>query len=427
MRRLLPALLAASMTLSPGPAHGLFHLAEIHEVMTSYGGDPTVQFVEIRMLAASQQFVFDTVLGAFDASGAYVGDVLVVPGNVAMNATNVRWIMGTASFAAASGLTPDFTMPAGMIPTAGGMICWGAPGIIAPSSATWDHALVRSCSNDGFVPCTTDADCTPGFCQLNYVDCLAYGTYAGPTNSLTGTPTPLDAVGHALVRTASGNDNALTFACGDPATPTRNDGASASMPATTPCPGGTTTTTSTSTATTTSTTTTLPGAQAVRGTKLLLKDPGDDATRKLVVVAKERDSAAVVVGNPIADGAALAVDVTGTTPSSTTFPLPAGAVFWKPVGSVGFKYTDPAFVNGPVKVLLVKKTPGGVFLLKAVGKGAALNPVPNTGTSATVSFTVGGGGGTHCTTFGGAAGGTSGPNDDKTFKVKSPTATPPCP
>lgn len=197
----------------PRPSAAFFHLAVIDEVMTSYGGDSSVQFVEIKMLSGSQNFVRNTVLGAFSSTGAYVGDVLVVPSDVPNSGSNVRWLMATSQFQAATGLAPDFIMPAGL-PTAGGMVCWGAPGVSAPDPGTWSHSNPE-----------------------NYTDCLAYGTYSGPTNSHIGAPTSLDAIGHSLQRTQDTNNNSNDFVCGDPATPTKNNplNTSVSMPATTPC------------------------------------------------------------------------------------------------------------------------------------------------------------------------------------------------
>jgi cysteine-rich repeat protein len=95
----------------------------------------------------------------------------------------------------------------------GGMVCWGAPGISPPDPSTWDRTVFN-----------------------NYVDCVAYGTYAGPSNALIGTPHPLDPVGHSLERVALGADNASNFACADPAGPENNAPTAASLPATTPCP-----------------------------------------------------------------------------------------------------------------------------------------------------------------------------------------------
>ena len=201
-----------ALLLLPSLARASFHQAQIGEVMTSYGGDPTVQFVEIRMLGLGQNLVSNTVLAAFDANGNYSADVLVVPSNVSNSAAGVTWLMGTAAFQTASGLAPDFTIPPGL-PTGGGMICWGAPGVIPPSPPSWDRTVFT-----------------------NYVDCVAYGTYAGPSNVRTGTPTTLDADGHGLLRTGNTVSNDADFACEDPVTPTNNVPASASLTATTACP-----------------------------------------------------------------------------------------------------------------------------------------------------------------------------------------------
>jgi hypothetical protein len=216
MRRAFAVLVAVLALLCGARAsHALFHFAVIDEVLTSYGGDPNAQFVEVRMLAATQNFVQDSVFAAFDATGAYINDILVVPGNVPNSGNGVRWLIGTAAFQTATGLMPDFVMPAGILPTAGGMVCFGGGGGISPAPpGSWSRTNFAT-----------------------YVDCVAYGTYAGPTNILTGMPTPLNGDGHSLQRIGSTLNNAADFACGDPATPQNNAGMSASMPATTPCGG----------------------------------------------------------------------------------------------------------------------------------------------------------------------------------------------
>ena len=93
------------------------------------------------------------------------------------------------------------------------MVCWGAPGVVAPDPNSWDHSD-----------------------PSQYVDCVAYGSYSGPSNALTGNPTPLNADGHSLVRSSETSDNETDFGCGDPATPENNDPNSASLAATVPCP-----------------------------------------------------------------------------------------------------------------------------------------------------------------------------------------------
>ena len=194
------ALLALS---TPRTSSAAFHIAEIDEIMTSYSGDPNVQFLEIQMLGVGQGIVSGSQVGAFDPSGAFLGQVYSVPGNVG-GGNQRRWLMGTSGFATASGLIPDFVMPPGM-PTDGGMVCWGKPFNASNPAA--------------------------------YVDCIAYGTYSGSSNIHVGTPTSLDADGHSLRRVSHTNDSATDFECADPADPENNDSDTIPMAATTPCAG----------------------------------------------------------------------------------------------------------------------------------------------------------------------------------------------
>lgn len=216
MKPLRPCLAALLLLLAwARPANALFHFSVIDEVMTSYDGDPAVQFVEIRMLSAFQNRVDHTVLAKFDGSGNYEGDLLVVGADVVNFTSGTRWIMGTMDFVDASGLAVDFVFTPGLI-QGSGMVCWGAPDddILPPTNPnSWEH-------DD----------------PANYIDCLAYGDYTGTTHPHGGTPTSLDADGHSLVRISETDDNATDFACADPAGPMNNAGTSESLAATIPCP-----------------------------------------------------------------------------------------------------------------------------------------------------------------------------------------------
>jgi Dockerin type I domain len=239
---------ALVLVLLPSAAWATFHVARISEIMTSYGGDSAVQFVEMEMLAAGQTQLTGSKLNVFDADGSFVATAVTLDHTVGSGAGRA-WLMGTPAFETASGLQVDFEFPDGSLPTGGGMVCWGMPGS-APTPI--------SCPVFG----------TP------YVDCIAYGSYSGAGNDCIGNPTPLDADGHSLRRTSNDHDNLTTFACVDPAEPENNAMASAIMAATSPCAGDTTTTsttttnprpTTTTTASSTtllSTTTTTPSAQS---------------------------------------------------------------------------------------------------------------------------------------------------------------------
>ena len=153
------------------------------------------------------------MLAAFDADGTFIGDILVVPSNIANAGAGVRWLMGTTAFETAAGVQADFEFTPGLI-TQSGMICWGGgPGFIPHNPPDWDRDDLA-----------------------NYVDCVAYGAYTGPTHDHAGTPSPIAPDGHSLRRISETDDNATDFACGDPADPTNNAGAAGSLAATTACP-----------------------------------------------------------------------------------------------------------------------------------------------------------------------------------------------
>lgn len=216
MRRSLPpaiprALALALLTFMLTPeAHALFHFAHIDEVMASYDGNDMVQFVEIEMEFDSQNVTTNAVLAIFDAAGNYVKDMIVFPSNVPVGGAGVHFIIGTAAFENVSGLTVDFTAAQADLPTDGGMVCFGGGGGSIPQNPpNWDRTDLNS-----------------------YVDCLAYGSYSGPTAINSGNPTPLLPVGHSLARVSLTNDNETDFDCGDPATPENNAGTSVSLDAT---------------------------------------------------------------------------------------------------------------------------------------------------------------------------------------------------
>ena len=70
MRRICPGLIVGLFVLCLAhAASAVFHVAVIDEVLTSYGGDQNVQFIEIRMLFNFQTAVAHSVFAAFDSAG----------------------------------------------------------------------------------------------------------------------------------------------------------------------------------------------------------------------------------------------------------------------------------------------------------------------------------------------------------------------
>ena len=219
-RGLFSLLVLLSLALTPLPARALFHVAVISEVLTSYDGDDSIQFIEIEMLFVLQNVVGGSVIARFDRDGVYLDDVIVLPlpptpqdPPVPNHGVGVTYLLATQAFVDRTSLDPEFIIPA-TLPTSGGMICFGGGGGVLPLiPPDWDR---------------DDLD--------SYVDCLAYGDYSGPTGIHSGDPTPLVAVGHSLKRISETEDNLMDFRCGDPLTPTNNFSESAPLRATELCP-----------------------------------------------------------------------------------------------------------------------------------------------------------------------------------------------
>lgn len=355
--RLLVWVLA--ILLLPRPAAALFHLAVIDELTAGACGDAGVQYVEIRMTAGAQTQTGGSVLTAFSCDGSTVTRLLVVPDNIPNGGNGVRWLMATAD--SVGGVAPDFLFPASPgLPATCGQVCWGAPGFVPPSDPdSWD--------NDD---------------PNNYVDCIAYGGYTGPTKTggITTTLGPGDGT-QTLTRVGAG----MQLAAGSPQNNTAGAGV---LPCSTPA----------------TTTTTLPGGgpspvdTPLTGSVLKLVDNANAAKRRLLVVG--RDPAVTLgAGNDSADdptqvGAVLAVQtVRGGQTVQTTYELPASG--WKRLGkgaNKGYKFRG----TRAIRSALVRDGKLVKFVGKGDGLGHALAEDPS---PVGVKFVMGGT--RQCMRFGG--------------------------
>ncbi|MBI5283508.1 MAG: hypothetical protein HY874_00295 [Chloroflexi bacterium] len=102
--------IAASLVLtSGGPvAYASFHCIRIHAVLGSYNGNANIQFVELRMDAAAQQFVFGHTIQFRDAAGTLKA-TFTFPSSVANATLGDSILIATSEFnAAATGGAADF-------------------------------------------------------------------------------------------------------------------------------------------------------------------------------------------------------------------------------------------------------------------------------------------------------------------------------
>lgn len=205
--------------LVPEPAGATFHFMSISELGAGFFGDPDVQFVELRLDGDGQTNLTDTRLTSFDKDGNAT-ELLLTTSGVQNGAAGRHVLYATAAFQSATGVMPDFVMPAGIVAPSG-MICWGAPGTSPPDPSSWDFDKPE-----------------------NYVDCVAYGAYAHSTRPASGIPTALgpgDGV-RALTRTKNNsvtgsNDTDFALAAAAPCNNAGQCAALAPTPTPTAAPG----------------------------------------------------------------------------------------------------------------------------------------------------------------------------------------------
>ena len=147
------------------------------------------------------------------------------------------------------------------------------------------------------------------------------------------------------------------------------------------------------------------GAVAVFADKLVVKNRGTSASRKIVATAGPRDLGIFIYGSPDypGGGATLTIIANGANPTMQTFSLPQGTgtngnPFWRFVaagGGGGYLYEDPRGEQGPVTTALVKSTANlsGTYrdTIKVVlrGKNGQIDVVPpNPGTDAFVTLEI---------------------------------------
>lgn len=172
----------------------------------------------------------------------------------------------------------------------------------------------------------------------------------------------------------------------------------------------------------------------VLGRRCTVRETASGA-RRIVCQGIERTSPNFVIGDPVASGASLRVVTTGAVPSDQTFTLPAGPR-WTPVGSGpdGYRYSDALGDDGPVRSVFLRRSTSHSFQMKVTIAGTSAAPAPGVqivppdpGGSIVIALGLGGGE-TYCVGLGaGQGGGTIGPNDASTFRVRNAANEAACP
>src|SRR5207249_2608334 len=93
MSRFVATLATLFALLTPHETQALFHLAVIDEVKSGANGNPSIQYVEIRMLSANQTLVAHSRLTVFKCSGDGGGSAVLIadlPANAPNGGPNRR-------------------------------------------------------------------------------------------------------------------------------------------------------------------------------------------------------------------------------------------------------------------------------------------------------------------------------------------------
>ena len=182
------------------PAHAVNHLIVIDEVLGSWQGDDTIQFVELRLLAAGQRSLSasggrgTTDLVFFDASGSpAAARVVTFTRDLDQSQAGARVLVATQALAALAGVTPDLILPINTLAPLAGRVCYRVNNPQDPNQST------------------------------GIIDCVAYGKYGGDTGR-NGAPSPRAPDNRSLQRVNTTGSTLDDFATTLQPTPQNNAG-----------------------------------------------------------------------------------------------------------------------------------------------------------------------------------------------------------
>jgi P pilus assembly chaperone PapD len=196
--RFVALALFAGILLAPRPASATFHLMQIEQVIAGVDGSTATQAIQLRMRQASQNFVSQARIKAWDANGANPVLIVDLTTNVGSSAAASRVLIATANFSTATNpaVTPDFIMT-NPIPDA----------YMAAGSLTWEDDFGTiywrlSWGGAGYTGVTTGS-------VSNDLDGDYGPAYAGPLPTDSGVALRFQGASNKL-STANSTDYALT-------------------------------------------------------------------------------------------------------------------------------------------------------------------------------------------------------------------------
>jgi hypothetical protein len=182
------------------PALAVNHLIVVDEILGSWQGDDTIQFVELRLLAAGQRSLSSsggrgtTDIVFFDATGSpAAARVVTFTRDLDQSQAGARVLIATQALAALTGVTPDLVLPINTLAPLAGRVCYRVNDPQDPNQNT------------------------------GLIDCVAYGKYGGETGR-NGAPTSLTPDNRSLQRANNTGVTVDDFSAVLQPTPQNNDG-----------------------------------------------------------------------------------------------------------------------------------------------------------------------------------------------------------
>jgi hypothetical protein len=151
--------------LLAAPAQASFHLYQIVEIYSS--ADGTVQYVELFTTASGQNFPLNTSAATLNSTGSTTQTFRVATNYPSGNTANTHVLFATQGFANLGIVTPDYIIPDGFIPVAGGTINYaGVDSVTFTALPTNGSAINRS--GGSTTPAPTNVSGQSGTLQASF-------------------------------------------------------------------------------------------------------------------------------------------------------------------------------------------------------------------------------------------------------------------
>jgi len=186
-----------------------FHLWDINEVFSN--ADGSLQFIELFSTSSGQEFLTNHSMTATSSTGSTT--VFTFPSNSSAPTSNKHLLLATRDFQAVTGIEPDFIIPTGFLPTAGGSLDFANVDEISlidlPINGTQSFSgigAIETASPTNFAGNTNSTPSTDivfdgatGTLEIAFISVEGLGNYSASLELLPGDPLRFDLISATLL------------------------------------------------------------------------------------------------------------------------------------------------------------------------------------------------------------------------------------